>query len=125
MQVRFSYAPGGVEARVRPAALFQGFSGVLHGGMVAGLLDDAMWWAVYAVHNVVTLTAEIQVRYRQPVPVETELQLQAQVQAARGARLFVTEGRILGPNGQVLAEANGKFMAAPPEMAAALIRDMA
>lgn len=124
LKVRFAPAEGGVSALVRAQQHFQGFTGVLHGGLVCALMDDAMWWAIYATHGAVTMTAEITVRYKAPVPVDANLTVRAEVAAVRGKRLFLTAGRILDPGGQVLAEASGKFMAAPPELAAQLMRTL-
>lgn len=124
MQVQFVATLNGAEATIKPAAQYQGYPGVLHGGMVTALMDDAMWWAVYATHRAITLTAEIHVRYKKPTPVEQELLVRAEVTAARANRLFVTAAKIIGPDGAVLAEATGKFMAAPPDMADQLRRGM-
>jgi acyl-coenzyme A thioesterase PaaI-like protein len=74
----------------------QGGPGIVHGGLVAGALDEAVgllatWYAFPAV------TARIFVRYRRPVPINTELLLRAWLEDARGRRLHVnavlTDGR--------------------------------
>lgn len=124
LKVRFEPSPTGVTALVRAQQHFQGFTGVLHGGLVCGLMDDAMWWAVYATHQTVTMTAEITVRYKAPVPVSADLTVQAEVESVRGKRLFATVARVLDAEGKVLAEASGKFMAAPPELAQQLLRTL-
>lgn len=122
LKVRFTATEGGVAAQVSAREHFQGFPGVLHGGLVCALMDDAMWWAVYAAHQIVTMTAEITVRYKEPVPVAAELTVRAQVVQARGKRLFTAGSQVIGPDGKLLAEATGKFLAAPPELAAELMR---
>ncbi len=66
----------------------QGGPGIVHGGLVAGALDEAVgllatWYAFPAV------TARIFVRYRQPVPINTELLISARLAEARGRRLRV------------------------------------
>lgn len=125
LHIQFRRTPAGVEATVRPQVHFQGFSGVLHGGVVCGLLDDAMWWAIYAQREVITMTAEIAVRYKKPVPVGADLRVEASVDAARSGRLFLASGRLRDAAGEVLAEAHGKFLAAPAGLAAALSRELA
>jgi acyl-coenzyme A thioesterase PaaI-like protein len=74
----------------------QGGPGIVHGGLVAAALDEAVgllatWYAFPAV------TARIFVRYRRPVPINTELLLRATLDEARGRRLHVdaviTDGR--------------------------------
>lgn len=124
LRIRFQRTPTGVEARVRPQDHFQGFTGLLHGGVVCGLLDDAMWWAIYAQREIITMTADISVRYKKPVPVGTELQVEAGLDGARGSRLFLTSARLRDASGELLAEARGKFLAAPSGLAAALSREL-
>src|SRR2546421_4706307 len=70
----------------------QGGPGIVHGGLVASALDEAVgllatWYAFP------TVTARIFVRYRHPVPINTELLLTARLAEARGRRLHV-EGAI-------------------------------
>ncbi len=91
---------------------FQGFDGVVQGGIVAGLMDDAMWYAILSAAGAITMTAELTVRYKAPVPVETELTVTGMVVEQRRV-LFTTTAAITGPDGKVLAEATGKFMPAP------------
>nr|PZN44646.1 MAG: PaaI family thioesterase [Bacillota bacterium] len=120
MQVRFERDDQGVRARLRPPAHFQGFAGLLHGGAVTALLDDAMWWAVYATREVITLTADLQVRFRAPVPVGADLVVTARLVAERPGRLYRAQGQVLDASGRLLAEAEGKFLPAPPGLAATL-----
>ena len=66
----------------------QGGPGIVHGGLVASALDEAVsllatWYAFPAV------TARIFVRYRKPVPINTELLIRATLAEARGRRLHV------------------------------------
>lgn len=66
----------------------QGGPGIVHGGIVAGALDEAVgllatWYAFP------TVTARMFVRYRRPVPINTELLLAAVLTEARGRRLHV------------------------------------
>ncbi len=76
------------EAYVTFGARHQGGPGIVHGGIVAGALDEAVgllatWYAFP------TVTARIFVRYRRPVPINTELLLKAHLVDARGRRLHV------------------------------------
>jgi len=53
---------------------FQGWHDVIHGGVVAALLDEACVYACMAKAEQV-VTAELQVRYRKPVPVGAEVEV--------------------------------------------------
>ena len=65
-------------ARLTLAPEYQGWQGVVHGGILATLLDEA---CVYACRNLADqcVTAEMQVRYRKPVPVGAEVELFGQL----------------------------------------------
>ncbi|MFZ5823284.1 MAG: PaaI family thioesterase [Bacillota bacterium] len=123
LKVQFERSDEGVRAQVRPARHFEGFEGVLQGGVVGGLMDDAMWYAIYATNGTVTMTAELTVRYKAPVPVETDLVVSARVVEQR-RHLFTCAANIHGPDGQLLAEAAGKFLTAPKELAERLKAQM-
>ncbi len=105
----FRPAPGGAEAEVTPPAHLQGFAGVLHGGIVTGLLDDAMWYAAH-FQGLFTMTAEITVRFRKPVPTGRPLRLAGRL-VARKRRLAEMAAELAdAESGEILAEASGKFL---------------
>ena len=90
----------------------QGGPGIVHGGLVAALLDEACgllatWYRFPAV------TARIFVRYRQPVPINTELLVRAVVESSRGRRIRVTGALVDGD--ESLAEARAAFIHVPLE----------
>lgn len=96
-----------VEATVGPN--WQGYRTMVHGGIVAGLLDDAMWHAIYHRTAERTVTAELMVRYKRPVPVGSSLTIRGRVERAT-SRLVVASGEIRSESGEVLAVAEGRFM---------------
>lgn len=108
----------GVSAEISPGRNFQGFDGLLQGGIIAGLLDDAMWWALHARGHI-TLTAELSVRYKAPVRVETHLFVTGSVIEQRRS-VFVCRAQMHDENGVVLAESTGKFMRAPSDVGQAM-----
>ncbi|BCR04789.1 acyl-CoA thioesterase [Desulfuromonas versatilis] len=92
-------------ARVTLPERFQGWQGVVHGGIVASLLDEA---AIYACRSLEPqlVTAEITVRYKKPVPVGRELQVRAQFLEQRKRIMHVRAW--VEMEGQLLAEADSK-----------------
>jgi acyl-coenzyme A thioesterase PaaI-like protein len=80
--------------------------------MVAGLMDDAMWYAIFAITQTMTMTAELTVRFRAPVPVETDLTVSGRFITQRRS-LFTSAATITDAEGKILAEASGKFLTAP------------
>ena len=64
--------------KVQLPAQFQGWQDVIHGGVVAALLDEV---SIYACRTRADqcVTAELQVRFRKPVPVGSEVEVAGQV----------------------------------------------
>lgn len=60
------------KATLRLSADYQGWHDVIHGGIVAALLDEACVYACLAKAEQ-AVTAELQIRYRKPVPVGAEV----------------------------------------------------
>jgi uncharacterized protein (TIGR00369 family) len=46
---------------------FQGFRGVLHGGIVSGVLDEIMWWTVLMETGAICVTWKMDVEFRKTV----------------------------------------------------------
>jgi len=56
---------GSVVARFLGHPALEGFTGLMHGGMIASLLDGAMTNCLFA-HGCVAMTGALNVRYRDP-----------------------------------------------------------
>ncbi|HOO17940.1 MAG TPA: PaaI family thioesterase [Phycisphaerae bacterium] len=98
---------GVVEAALEPSGLYEGYAGILHGGVVATLLDAAMTNCLFA-HGRCGLTAELCVRFRHPVQSGTLLHLRARLERS-SPPLFVLNAE-LRQAGKLRATAIGKFM---------------
>ncbi len=89
---------------------FQGWRGIVHGGILSTLFDEA---AIYACLHVAprAVTAEIGMRYLKPVPVETPVVVRARLVERRKRRLQV-EGEVL-VDGAVHARGRAVVMVLP------------
>jgi acyl-coenzyme A thioesterase PaaI-like protein len=82
---------------------YQGYPGVVHGGIVATMLDEVISRTVFRGDPPrFVVTARLSIRYRKPVPVETPLKLVGRVVEDKGKVISVT-GEIYGPDGAMLA----------------------
>jgi acyl-coenzyme A thioesterase PaaI-like protein len=90
----------------------QGGPGIVHGGLVAGALDEAVG-LLATWHSFPCVTARMFVRYRRPVPINTELLLAASLAEVNGRRLHV-DGRI-SDGDEVLAECKAALLHVPLE----------
>ncbi len=89
------------------AERYQGWHGIVHGGIVATLLDELMAWSVKS-RGYNTVTAEMSVRFRKPVPVGKEISGSGWITGEEG-RIVYTKSRLVDSAGVVLAEATGKL----------------
>jgi acyl-coenzyme A thioesterase PaaI-like protein len=93
---------------------FQGWESVAHGGIVTTLLDEVMAWSVIG-RDTWGVTARLSISFRKPVPIGRPIRAEGWVVEDR-RRMFRTAGRVIDPaSGEVLAEGEGTFVAAPPE----------
>lgn len=111
LRVQFSHAGGRVTGEFTPSELHVGFSGVVHGGILAALLDDALA-AVGYCEGEPTVTARLAVRYRQPARPGQRLRVEAQETSRRGA---MRQGRavVRVDDGTIVAEADATMMRLP------------
>jgi uncharacterized protein (TIGR00369 family) len=94
---------------------FQGYPGVVHGGIVATMLDEVSGRAVLIDGNDDNLmvTVKLEVKYRQPTPTQTLLTVIGKVESATSSRAKV-HGYIQLPDGTITAEAD-LILARPPQ----------
>lgn len=123
MNARFHHDGENVWTQVTPAEHFQGFNGILHGGLISALLDDVMWYACYT-KGLFTLTGELTVRFKRPITTGQPIIARGQVENRRG-RVILTRGEVRDAAGTILAEATAKFIEAPEGMRAELSRGVA
>ncbi len=56
----------GARTEFQPDARWEGYPGVVHGGVLSALLDDLMFHAIHAVIRQPMVTASMEVRFRHP-----------------------------------------------------------
>lgn len=97
--------PAEVQAEFTPGEQFQGYPGILHGGISAAVLDETagrVFMGDYPPRFMVT--AKLSVKYRQAVPVGESLKLVGKVSKDLG-RIAEGWSGIFNSEGQLLAEA--------------------
>jgi uncharacterized protein (TIGR00369 family) len=102
--------PDGVEIDYVVPEGYAGWQGIVHGGIVATILDELLAWACNRTGRSM-LTAEMTVRFRRPVRTGRPIHGIGRIAEDRG-RLILAEARLLDQSGQLLAEASGKLMRA-------------
>lgn len=96
-------------AEFTPQDWHQGWAGIVHGGLVATLLDEVMTRMCWE-RGLNVATAQLNVRYRQSVPIGRKTITRGRIQQRRGPFVEAAAETYL-EDGSVAATASGKFMA--------------
>jgi len=91
-----------------PAPEYQGWTDILHGGIVSTVMDEVMTRLLWE-RGISAMTAELTVRLKRPTPVGRPLRARARLVAQR-RRLYETEAELTLEDGTVAATATGKFL---------------
>jgi uncharacterized protein (TIGR00369 family) len=96
---------GQVRAELTVPDVFQGYPGVVHGGIVAAILDEVAGRAVLlsGTDEDLMATLRLTIRYRQPTPTETSLTAVGWLERASGVGARVA-GELRLADGTVTAE---------------------
>jgi acyl-coenzyme A thioesterase PaaI-like protein len=98
-------APGRARTKVQVPAQFEGYPGVVHGGIVAAILDETGGRAHMTEPTRFMYTAQLNVRYRKPVPIDTLLVAEGTAGERRGRVAKAHAELMVDGGGEVLAEA--------------------
>jgi uncharacterized protein (TIGR00369 family) len=98
---------------------FQGYKDVLHGGIVASMLDEVMIKAILA-SGAIVVTAEMTVKYKLPARVGHKLVFIGSVTEHKG-RIYQTTGIARYDSGETVAVATGVYLEAKGEFRNSLL----
>jgi acyl-coenzyme A thioesterase PaaI-like protein len=117
LKLRFyTTAPGEVTTETVIPEQYQGFPGIVHGGIVAAILDEAAGRAqMNGEQTRFMYTARLDIRYRKNVPVNQPLRLVGRT-VKNKARTAIAASSLYGPDGGLLAEAEVLLVDVPQEM---------
>jgi acyl-coenzyme A thioesterase PaaI-like protein len=109
----YETAPGEVVVDYTVPEQFQGYPGVVHGGIVAAILDEVTG----RVHMGgdpprFMYTARLDIRYRKNVPIGQPLRIIGHAGKSK-ERMALATGQIFGPEGDLLAEAEAVLVNVP------------
>lgn len=112
LRLSFEFPHDGVaSAEWTPTPDWEGFRGVIHGGIVSTVLDEAMSQAVSA-KGWPALTCELRVRLRRHVEPGRTLRVRGWI-VERQKRKIVTEASLVAADGEEHAHAWATFLALP------------
>jgi acyl-coenzyme A thioesterase PaaI-like protein len=97
----------GVTGQVTVGRVFQGGPGLVHGGVLALLIDHAMG-CVAAGPQRPAMTVQLDLRYRRPTPVGVPLTVAARLDRVEGRKLHLSA--TISVDGQVTVDADAIFL---------------
>jgi acyl-coenzyme A thioesterase PaaI-like protein len=118
--LRMRFEPGADESwcEYEVPERFQSWQGVVHGGVVALMLDEAVGWAGWhAGHPGVT--GRLEVRYRRPLRVGERVRVAARLDRRRRGAVYASATVDRLPDGARIAEATATLMEVSAEITTA------
>ena len=114
MSLHVDETTGAVTADYLPRPQHIGFEGIIHGGVLSTVLDEAMVWAATWAGKRFCVAGELNVRFRRSGAPGERLHVVAKVDSVR-SRLIETMGELRDDTGQLIATASGKYVPVPPD----------
>ena len=117
LRLRFKHVPGLLTSSVVFRREHQGFRGIVHGGMIALVLDEMMVNLAW-VEGHGAVTAELTVRLKKAARVGEEILLEGRIERLKG-RLLEASATARNASGELLASATASCLRmkapVPPE----------
>lgn len=98
----------GIRTEFTPHKRFQGWKDILHGGIIATILDEVMVNVAY-LRKIMAVTVKMEIRLRRPAAVGERLIFRGQI-LKRGAKTLDVKAWAEQESGEVVAEATGLLM---------------
>jgi uncharacterized protein (TIGR00369 family) len=111
LRLEFYETDDGVEVEYAAPEALAGAPGIVHGGIQATLLDEAMCMTAFAKAGTSVVTGELTVRYLRSVPTRTPLVVRGRITERRNGSFFITGTIALADGGEELTRAQGRFFA--------------
>jgi len=106
--LRFHHTVDGVVCICTIPDSFCGFDGMVHGGIISTLMDEAAAYALFARHGKLGVTREMSTRFLKPVATGTQLRVVGRVASFAPPSAEVTMA-IYDTSGELLAEGRSSW----------------
>jgi acyl-coenzyme A thioesterase PaaI-like protein len=115
---------GNVTVNFTPRPEHIGFEGIVHGGVIATVLDEAMVWCATWAGRRFCVCGELTTRFRREAAVGRALVITAKVDSNR-PRLIVTTAEVRDvQSGEVVAAGTAKYVPVPPDRNRAFVNTL-
>ena len=93
--------------------IFQGWDGIVHGGIISTLLDEAMAKLVYEL-GYQAVTASLEIKFKKPAPILETLFIYGEITEV-SKRLIKAKSRVTKEDGTILAVGTSTFIKQSPK----------
>jgi uncharacterized protein (TIGR00369 family) len=114
LHLSFSWDGERLSTTFLPEKRHQGYTDVVHGGIISTILDECMAQAVIRKWGVMAATVDFHVRFRHALMVGEDARAEARVVRFRGRMVEAEATLMRRTDGAVLAEATSKLMKEEP-----------
>jgi acyl-coenzyme A thioesterase PaaI-like protein len=118
LRVRWYVEDGFVKTEFASTTLQMGYKNIIHGGVISGLLDEALCWVAGVHCHQYFITGSLTVRFRKAVSVGSELSIFGRFNKFNG-KYAECSGEVLTSDLGLCAEGSGKFFPIPAEQSLA------
>ncbi|MBN1150934.1 PaaI family thioesterase [candidate division WOR-3 bacterium] len=108
LQLEFFEGKDEVTTSFKTKRQFEGFPGMLHGGIAGTVLDEIMFWACFAKTQIMTVTMSLEIKYRLPLKLDREYKARGKVLEVKRRSIFC-EASIEDTQEKVYCFANGIY----------------
>lgn len=108
LKLQFRYEEGIALAEFCASAEFEGYPGIIHGGIISTLLDEAMAKAILLTGKK-AVTAHLSTKFRKTLSTGAKVTVLGWITLAK-SRTISTEAKIVGNNGEVIASSEAVFI---------------
>jgi len=99
---------GRVMAEFIPREEFCGFSGIIHGGIISCLIDEALWWSSAVASGRLVVTRDLRLNYLRPLTIRKTYLVEADPPHPQG-QIYLCKGRITDRTGSLYVEGEGAY----------------
>lgn len=108
LQLSFQKTEQGITAHFSIPRRYQGYHNIVHGGIIAALLDEASVKLLFYEGTTRAVTAEMNLRYRKPLQVDEQAEVHAWLKE-RQRRICLVDAMIRNRNGDTVASGTVKL----------------
>ena len=122
LRLKVNTDDGVVQVEFIPKPEHIGFEGIIHGGVIATIVDEAMVWAATWSGKRFCVCGEMSVRFRESAEVGRRMIIMAKVDSAR-SKLIECSSIVMDDRG-VISMASGKYLPVSPERHEAVMQTL-